>query len=274
MLRRRTFHVEKTDGSREPSQSYEMTGGPLGLPGPFEGSVFHALEAMAIEESRLAGREIRNPIIFSLRQVCERLCLKEVVRWFKAVEFAVRVLSEVRIEGPQEPMLPSPWGPRIRLAEPLLFRTRLGDRDAASFRHVIQLDPGHVASMNRGLVRAMNWAVWVALRNPVARRILEILEPLPETSPVGITLEALGRLLAVPGEATLPRMKRILSPAHEELIKEQYLDRVEWLPGGAGAEPRYHPGPAWRALSARLRTRDVRLGVLPTSPVRGRASLG
>ena len=175
MLRRRTFQVERADGSREPLQSYEMTGGPLGLPGPFEGSVFHALEAMAIEESRLAGREIRNPIIFSLRQVCERLCLKEVVRWFKAVEFAIRVLSEVRIEGPQEPMLPSPWGPRIRLAEPLLFRTRLGDRDAASFRHVIQLDPGHVASMNRGLVRAMNWAVWVALRNPVARRILEIL---------------------------------------------------------------------------------------------------
>jgi hypothetical protein len=69
-------------------------------------------------------------------------------------------------------------------------------------------------------------------------------------------------------------LKRELNPAHEELVKERYFERVDWLPGTPEAGLRYHPGPAWRALASRLRTRDARLGVLPAPSLRGRASLG
>jgi hypothetical protein len=245
---------------------WRVLAGRRGLPGPFEMSVFRALEWIALEQSIARGVRFENPLYFHLRELCERLCLKELASNFRAIDRSVRLLTELEIECTFLPRAgrPAPqryFPSRFKLINRILFDRRPGpDRRPASWQHALYFDRFFVDSVNSGRVRPLNWGLWIALRRPLSRRLMEIVEfdPQAEAAPeVALPVDRLARLLPVKGGFDARKWRAELERAHEELIGHQHFSTVEWR--AVGGEPCvvYRAGIAQDALRLRLR-RDGR----------------
>jgi hypothetical protein len=242
---RRLFQV----AGAEPDSRFErwsVQAGPLGPAGPFERSVFRAIEWMVFERSIVLGRRFVNPLVFHPWDVCERLCLKKRNSHFEAIGRALQILAGVEIEAAGGRSF------RFRLLRRV---TELGgptmDPKAPARRYAVTLDPFYVDWINAGSVAALNWRLWVSLRRPLARRLVEILDAeAPGTdgaAPFRVPLDRLCRLLPV--SAPLPGLRGVLDQAHKELEAHEYLARTEW----AGLHVEYTPGAAYTSLRGRLR---------------------
>ena len=253
-----------------------FTGGRV-LPGPFEREVFRALEWMALEKFFMQGRRFENPLLFQIPEICERLCLKELSTNFRAIDRAIRLLAEVEIERP----VSIPWTRPEKLAAPLrrdklidriAFDPRPGPHRRPAFRrHALFFGRLFVDSVNAGGIRAVNWGVWMSLRQPFSRRLMEVLDF--ESAPAGgrrgllLPLDRLARLLPLKGALGSETLRPILERAHEELVSEKYLEGVEWTSSKSEPSVVYHPGVAQTSIARVLRRQG-----LPVPPLRALAS--
>ena len=121
---------------------------------------------------------------------------------------------------------------------------------------VVYFDRTFVESINAGHVRPINWSLWIALRDPVAQRILEILEPEFSTrdgrTRASLDADLLTNLLPVSPALSRGRRRSLVDAAHAALVRRGYLRKVERHPSGASETLTYEPGLTFRAMHYRL----------------------
>lgn len=231
-------------------------GGPL--PGSYERSVFRALEWIAIDDSLVQGAPFENPLVVHPRDLCERLCWRATQPQFDAIEQAMQTLCRVVIEE-------SPAGRPTRrhglLRSAIPGSQRSVHRSQTCPQFVVYFDKSFVDSINAGRVRPINWGLWIALRDPVAQRILEILEPeftgRDGGARASIDAELLSRLLPMNPALAKPRRRSILDQAHAALVRRGYLRKVERRLVGGSEALVYEPGLTFRAMRYRLESRPA-----------------
>lgn len=121
---------------------------------------------------------------------------------------------------------------------------------------VVTFDRFFMDSVNAGHVRPTNWGLWIALRDPLAQRLLEIIDP--EFQPHGgrmcaeLDLDELARRVPLGPSAPRSRRRALLDEAHDALVRRGYLRQVERRASGMSEILAYHPGSTWRAMRFRL----------------------
>jgi len=228
------------------------------LGGSYERAVFRALEWIALGGSVALGLPFENPLIVHPRDICDRLCGKVTQPEFNAIDLAMKHLSRIRIRRlmpgkPGEAPLTQNMG--LLQATPQSTHRKITPTHGCP-NYLVYFDRHFVDSVNAGGIRPVNWALWIALENPVARRLLEILDF--EFSREGVTnvatvdVEVLSSLLPL-SEALPPQQRRSLfDQAHEDLIREGYLAHVEASRSRGQQQFTYHAGLALEAMGHRL----------------------
>jgi hypothetical protein len=225
------------------------------LVGSYERAVFRALEWIAVDGSLAQGLPFRNPLIVHPRDICERLCWRATQPQFEAIEQAMQSLCRIEIEESDgKPGVPPR---RFGLLRSVIAGTqRTVNRSLTCPQFVVYFDRCFIDSVNAGRIRPLNWGLWIALRDPLAQRLLEIIDPEfghPDgQGSVDFCSDTLARLL--PLSPSLPRNRRgiLLEQAHEALIRRGYLRKVERHASGSSEFHRYHPGPTYQAMQVRL----------------------
>lgn len=270
------FEVDGELPKGHADRSWRVGSGPSGLPGPFEREVFRALEWIALEKFHAQGRRFQNPLYFQVPEVCERLCLKELSTNYRAVDRAIRDLAEVDIERTSL----SAWSrsretpafsQRVRLIDRVAFDPRPGPHRRPAFRrHALYFGRYFVDSINAGRIRAMNWSVWIALKQTLSRRLLEILDfdsgLTAGRRELGYSLENLARLVPLREGFRSQAVREALDRAHAELIDQKYLESAEWIGSSPEARIVYRPGVAQTSIARLLRRQG-----LPVPPYRSLA---
>jgi hypothetical protein len=229
---------------------------PAGAPAPgsCERLLFRALEWMAVDRSIARGVPFENPLTIHPRDLCERLCWRATQPQFLAIERGLATLTRVRIAG-------TGGAPDIAvLASAVPETRRLTNPSAICPNFVIHFDGRFVESVNAGRLVPVNWSLWVALHDAVARRLLEVLEsewPDPaRVRPATFSLDALSAQIPLPPTLGAPQRRAVLDRAHQELLREEYLSNVTPLSGG---RVRYVPGSTFDAMRQRLKEYHHRL---------------
>lgn len=200
------------------------------LPGPQDRALFRALEWMAIDQSIARGRPFANPLVIHPRDICERLCLRATQHQFRAIERGFEALSRARLSGVDR--LAS-FG-ILRSATPLAPRTRVLSSHAICPSFSIEFDPRFVRSINARDILPVNWGLWVSLRQPVARRLLELLETdwprAGESETATFSLGDLCERLPLGLDRPPAQRRALFDQAHRELVAQEYLKSAEVLP--------------------------------------------
>lgn len=222
-----------------PEGRWSVTSRLPSLIGTYERSVFKALEWTAIDASVLQGLPFANPLVVHPRDLCERLCWRATQPQFEAIEQAMHDLCQVRIEH---------GASRFGLLRSVIAGTqRAAHRSLTCPKFVVYFDGFFVDSVNAGRIRPINWGLWISLRDPVAQRLLEILDPEFADRNGTVTARLDSDLLA----RLLPlglRRRSLLEPAHAALQARGYLGKVERLSDGY----LYQAGPTYRAMQYHL----------------------
>jgi hypothetical protein len=228
--------------------------------GRFERSVFRALEWIAIESSRTQGVPFANPLHLHLREICERLCWPATEPQFHAIRQALQTLCGILIEHHRF----GTSGLPIRSARFKVLQSAAAERPRSfrrilpATRFIVHFDRPFVDSVNAGRIRAINWALWIAQGDPVARRLLELLESgfaqAGQSGSVTIEIDTLSRLM--PFDLSMPplRARRQLEQAHLRLIRQGYLQSAERLVTGGVERFVYVSGIPYPAMRYRLET--------------------
>jgi hypothetical protein len=241
-----------------PPSRWSVTNRSAGLAGSYERSVFRALEWIALDASLARGVPFANPLVVHPRDICERLCWRATQPQFEAIETAMQHLCRTQIEEstPAAPGRPA-TATRFGLLRSVIAGTqRTVNRSLTCPHFIVYFDRFFVDSVNAGRVRPLNWSLWIALRDPVAQRLLEIIDPEFANHDGRVTAsietELLSRLL--PLGPSLPRAKRriLLEQTHEALVRRGYLRKVERHASGSAEFYLYHPGPTRQAMQFRL----------------------
>lgn len=233
---------------------WTVLAGRRGMPGPYERSVFRAWEWMALEFSVCKGKPCPNPLLFHPKEVCERLRLREREVNFAAVEDAMRRLAEVEIVDTGF-LLPPPGGRFRLIADIAWHRPERAERRSLHARHALFFDGPYARSVNAGRVRPLNWELWVSLEEPVAQRLVEILDAdFSRREPrVAWDYAELCQLIPIRAHRRMNGAVTLLNRAHEELVARQYLEAAEWDLRGPSPRIRYAAGSAYFAMQERLR---------------------
>jgi hypothetical protein len=131
---------------------------------------------------------------------------------------------------------------------------RTVNRSLTCPQFVVYFDRAFVDSVNAGHVRPINWGLWIALRDPIAQRLLEILDPEVRGGTAVPTLDAevLARLLPLSSSIARNRRRILLEQAHASLKTRGYVQRVDRHSTGSTDLYTYRPGPTYVAMQYRL----------------------
>jgi hypothetical protein len=253
-----SLQLELADDGAAPGSRWSVSNRAAPLPGTYERSVFRALEWIALDASLARGVPFANPLVVHPRDICERLCWRATQPQFEAIEQAMQVLCRIEIEesSPASPARSASVSRFGLLRSAIAGTQRTVNRSLTCPHFVVYFDRFFVDSVNAGRIRPLNWGLWIALRDPAAQRLLEIIDPEFANHDGRVTAsiesEVLGRLLPLP--ASLPRNRRrvLLEQAHEALIRRGYLRKVERHASGCAEFYLYHPGPTRQAMQFRL----------------------
>ncbi len=224
---------------------------PQGAPAPgsCERLLFRALEWMAVDRSIARGVPFENPLTVHPRDLCERLCWRATQPQFLAIERALATLTRVRIAGDR-------GAPGFGVLSSAVPETRrMTNPSSICPNFVIHFDGRFVESINAGRLVPVNWSLWVALHDAVARRLLEVLEA-QWPDPARVRPATFSAQIPLPPALGAPERRAVLDRAHQELLREEYLSNVTPLSGG---RLRYAPGSTFDAMRQRLKEHHERL---------------
>jgi hypothetical protein len=123
---------------------------------------------------------------------------------------------------------------------------------------LVYFDRYFVTSVNAGRIRPLNWELWVALEDPIAQRLMEVLDL--EFSHYGdaklptFDVETLFALIPLSGGVSFQRRRKQLEAAQAVLIRAGYLSKVERHASRGQSLYSYHAGPTFWAMRHRLKS--------------------
>jgi hypothetical protein len=216
-----------------------------GLPGPFDWELHKAIEAIINER----GFPVRNPIPFSMRDVCRRMGITYSGRTAEAIKAAFLRITSTMVESkrtfyskPKKRWLED----NFHLYDRVVYRgDELPDSAVPADTNYLFLGSWYLENLNALYVSLLDPHYRRSLSVALARRLYEILGVkfyglrAPKAPGLRYAYSTVCALLPVKRYRYLSDAHRQLDPAHQELIATGFLTRVEWQTV-AGTPPEWY----------------------------------
>jgi hypothetical protein len=224
-----------------------------GLPGPFDWALHKAIEEIINER----GFPVRNPIPFSMRELCRRMgisyagskTIAEIKAAFLRITSTMVESKRTFYSKPKKRWIED----NFHLYDRVVYRgDELPDSAVPADTNYLFLGSWYLENLNALYVSLLDPHYRRSLSVALARRLYEILGVKfyglrgPKAPGLRYAYSTVCALLPVTRHRYLSQAHRQLDPAHQELIATGFLERVEWQPV-AGPPPEWYlhyvPGP-------------------------------
>jgi hypothetical protein len=217
-----------------------------GLPGLFDWELHKAIEAIINER----GFPVRNPIPFSLRELCRRMgisyagskTIAEIKAAFLRITSTMVESKRTFYSKPKKRWIED----NFHLYDRVVYRgDELPDSAVPADTNYLFLGSWYLENLNALYVSLLDPHYRRSLSVALARRLYEILGVKfyglrgPKAPGLRYAYSTVCALLPVTRHRYLSQAHRQLDPAHQELIATGFLERVEWQPV-AGAPPEWY----------------------------------
>jgi hypothetical protein len=217
-----------------------------GLPGPFDWELHKAIEAIINER----GFPVRNPIPFSLRELCRRMGISYAgSKTIAEIKAALLRITSTMVES-KRTFYSKPkkrWiEDNFHLYDRVVYRgDALPDSTVPADTNYLFLGSWYLENLNALYVSLLDLHYRRSLSVALARRLYEIFGVkfygLRDSKAPGLryAYSTVCALLPVKRHRYLSQAHRQLDPAHQELIATGFLERVEWQTT-AGPPPEWY----------------------------------
>ena len=224
-----------------------------GLPGPFDWELHKAIEAIINER----GFPVRNPIPFSMRELCRRMgisyagskIIAEIKAAFLRITSTMVESKRTFYSKPKKRWLED----NFHLYDRVVYRgDELPDSAVPADTNYLFLGSWYLENLNALYVSLLDPHYRRSLAVSLARRLYEILGVkfyglrTPKAPGLRYAYSTVCALLPVKRYRYLSDAHRQLDPAHQELVSTGFLERVTWQPV-VDSPPDWHllyvPGP-------------------------------
>ena len=273
------FMVDEEDRRRKPSLTYKtditLAGAPgtfkwqvsadltFGFPDHFDRKVFKILEALILQQPR----PIKNPVHFSLYRILQMLGLPPFGVHFSRMRAAIQRIAAVKVHA--QFISASQASSRhesqtFHILNDVTFQDETFDNELGAGSHTLTLGDWYLDVLNRETTSPVDIAIFQSLQNPIASRLYEFLliqfPDVLENKLKGwdVSYSTLCQMLPVKEVSWASSPKRQFEDAHNELIVNDLIDRVEWSKTEQGWQLVYIPGRRFFDATSRRETPSAR----------------
>lgn len=218
-----------------------------GFPDHFDRKVFKILEAFILQQPH----PIENPVHFSLYRILQMLGLPPFGVHFSRVRASIQRIAAVKIHA--QFISASQDSSRhesqtFHIFNDVTFQEETFDNELGAGSHTLTLGGWYLDAMNRETTYPVDITTFQSLQNPLASRVYEfLLVKFPDVlenklKGWSVAYSTLCQLLPVKEVSWASSPRRQFEDAHNELIANDLIDRVEWSKAEQGWQLLYIPG--------------------------------
>lgn len=244
-----TMTVDDREGTFQWQVTADLT---FGFPDAFDRKVFKIIEYMALQK----GLPVNNPVHFSLYQVLQLLGLPPFGVHFARVRSSLQRIAALKIHA--HLILPGAHetghqAQTFHLYDDLIFQEESFGHEIGAGNHQVVFGDWYLAHLNHRRVRPVDVPYFQRLQNPIASRLYELLslkfERVFAQNEKGwsVSYAHLCALLPLKQAGWMSSPQRQLEAAHDELVANDFIDRVEWSKADREWSILYIPGHEARA---------------------------
>jgi len=212
-----------------------------GYPGPFDREVHKVIEQIISEILREEG-EIKNPISFSIYDLCNRMGITSAggdnyQRIKKALE-KIRATT-IKSEGAFYHKEKKEWISKVfGLYDSIIFRGEQLEDGSIAEKNLLHLGNIYLQSLNSFNIKSIDYTYWRSLKSKIASRLYEILGVKffgvrnKKEGFIRYKYSTLCQLLPVTSHRYISDAKRQLNPGNNELKDTGFISKYEWSENG------------------------------------------
>lgn len=249
-----------------------------GYPGPFDRAVHKAIEEIISE----LEPPIKNPIPFSIYDLCRRVGVDTGGAQYRKVKEALERIkfTGIKSQGTFYSKAKEEWIDDVfTLYERIIFQgSKMPDGRIAE-RNYLFLNSWYLENLNLFYIKPLDYGYYKSLSSALAQRLYELLGVkfyyiLKENLPcLRYRYSTICQLLPLVRHQYESYVERQIGPAHQELIKTGFLERVEMEEIWESEKDwfiLYYPGPKAKEEISRVREQLERslkkTEAIPSSP--------
>ena len=231
--------VEERDGKRVDLLWLVLANAEYGHPNPFDYKVARAIEVVIDEAYVQNGNQLPNPIQFSIYRLARLIGLKSdsSIRVYKRIRESIERIKATVVKSTGSFFLADAeiWIDDVfSIYDRVTFKgARMADGKIAETNYV-WLNEFYLRNINARHVMPLDYQFLSRLKNPLSRRICEVLTPkfygLPDNQPY-YHLDYLNycQTLPVTPQKYYSDVQKQFKTVHEELGREKYLTKVAYV---------------------------------------------
>jgi hypothetical protein len=212
-----------------------------GYPGPFDREVHKVIEQIISEILREEG-EIKNPISFSIYDLCNRMGITSAggdnyQRIKKALE-KIRATT-IKSEGAFYHKEKKEWISKVfGLYDSIIFRGEQLEDGSIAEKNLLHLGNIYLQSLNSFNIKSIDYTYWRSLKSKIASRLYEILGVKffgvrnKKEGFIRYKYSTLCQLLPVTSHRYISDAKRQLNPCNNELKDTGFISKFDWSENG------------------------------------------
>lgn len=214
------------------------------LPTTFDKKVFKAIEYIINER----GWPVKNPIPFSLTQICKILNINDSGENTNNIKKALKRITMATIESKAafyRKAIKKNLDDIFRLYDRIVFINKTMPDNTIADTNYLFLGSFYIESLNAYYIKKIDFQFYKELGCDIACRLYEILGIKFFGTKKGFiyfNYQQLCALLPIAPQKYLSNAQKCLKSAHEELIKKEFLTKVEWETENKDWIVKYYPG--------------------------------
>jgi len=210
-----------------------------GYPGPFDREVHKAIEQIISEILREKGK-IKNPIPFSLYNLCKRMGIKGGGNYQETKKALERIQATViKSENAFYHKGKKKWISSVFcLYDSVIFRGEQLEDGSITEINLLFLSDIYLQSLNSHNIKSINYTYWRSLKSKIASRLYEILGIKfygvrnKKDFSICYKYTTLCQLLPVISYRYFSDAKRQLNSGNDELIDTGFISKYKWSKNG------------------------------------------
>ncbi|MEN3190483.1 MAG: replication initiator protein A [Atribacterota bacterium] len=211
-----------------------------GYPGPFDREVHKAIEQIISEILKEKG-EIKNPIPFSIYDLCNRMKINDSGENYRRVKRALEKIqmTGIKSEGAFYHKDKKQWITKIfGLYDGVIFRGEQLEDDIIAETNLLYLGDIYLQSLNSFYIKPIDYDYLQSLKSKIASRLYEILGVKfyglrnKRQGFICYRYSKLCQLLPVTPHKYISLAKQQLNPGNNELRDTGFISKYEWSENG------------------------------------------
>lgn len=212
-----------------------------GYPGLFDREVHKVIEQIISEILKKDG-EIKNPISFSIYNLCSRMGITTSggKNYRKVKEALERIrMTGIKSEGAFYHKGKKEWISKVfGLYDSIIFRGEKLEDGSIAEKNLLYLGNIYLQSLNSFNIKPIDYTYWRSLESKIASRLYEILGIKfygirnKKEGFIRYKYSTLCQLLPVTPHGYISSAKRQLNPGNNELINSGFISKYEWSENG------------------------------------------